>query len=157
MIKKKVYLDTNVIIHRILKDDLSQDYDQIWYDLKKYYDIIIPQMIIGETLTIILTRSKDKDKDVKVFTDLLTNEIKFETNLPSLNENVLRTALDIKRKEEYIDYCDAILVAHAMNDGNDCWVYTNDKNVQDSQHVFDMLRELKKDKDIHIKIVQEIP
>ncbi len=157
MTKKRVYLDTNIIVKRILKDDTSRDFDQEWYNLIKHYDIIIPQMIVGETLTIILARSKDKNTDVKAFTDLLQNEIKMDTNLPSLNGNILNTALSIKRKEDYIDYCDAVLVAHAMNDGNNCWVYTNDTNVQHSEHVFNMCRELKKDKGIQVNIIQGIP
>ncbi len=33
-----------------------------------------------------------------------------------------------------------------MNDGRNCQVYTNDNNVQNSQHVFDMCRKLKKRK-----------
>ena len=154
----RIYLDTNIIVSRILKDALFEDYNRIWSKIEKYHEIVVPQIVLGETLTIILAKSRDKDNHVKEFTDLLLqNKILFKNNIPSLNRNILRTALIIKEKEEFIDYCDAVLVAHAINDGRDCWVFTTDKQVHDSQHIFEMIQELKNNSSIQLKLIQDIP
>ncbi|MDF2737052.1 MAG: hypothetical protein K0S93_908 [Nitrososphaeraceae archaeon] len=151
-----MYLDTNIITSLIIKDDLFDDYDKLLFNIEKYHEIVIPQIVVGETLIKIIEKSTNKNKDVVEFTKFLIEKTKFETNLPPLNDKILRMALEIKNEEPFVDYCDAVIIAHALNDGSDCSLFTTDKKVHDSQHIFELRRNLEKKTKIKVKLLLSV-
>lgn len=158
----RIYLDTNIILEIILKrNDLFPDYKRLFYNIRKYYtSIVIPQIVIGETLIKIIEESKasEKDQNVCEFVRFLEDEkyIDFHNDIPPLYEKVMRTAVEIKENVENIDYCDAVIVAHVINDGNNCTLFTVDRGVHNSQYISDIILDLNESKNIRICITDSV-
>ena len=155
----KIYLDTNIILEIILKTgNLFPDYKKIFYRITNNYLIVIPQVVVGETLIKILEHSNtsNKDKNVYEFTKILETNVDFYHNIPPLYEKVMTMAVDIKQNVDNIDYCDAVIVAHAINDGSDCALFTVDTNIHNSDYISDIILDLDKTKNIKINIIDSI-
>jgi predicted nucleic acid-binding protein len=158
----RIYLDTNIILEIILKrNDLFPDYQQLIYNIKKYYStIVIPQIVVGETLIKIIEGSKSSEKDQNVceFVKFLEDKkhIDFFKDIPPLYDKVMITAVDIKQNVDNIDYCDAVIVAHVINDGTNCTLFTVDTGIHNSPYISDIILKLNKKKNIIISLTDSI-
>jgi hypothetical protein len=60
----------------------------------------------------------------------------------------MRTVVEIKENVENIDYCDTVIVAHVIHDGNNCTLFTVDRSVYNSQYISDNILDLNENKNI---------
>jgi predicted nucleic acid-binding protein len=73
-----MYLDTNLITSLIIKEDLFADYDKLLFNIEQYHEIVISQIVIGETLIKIIEKSTNKNNDVIEFTKFLIEKTKLK-------------------------------------------------------------------------------
>ena len=149
-----IFLDTNIILKLVIKTDVTPDIQQSMYNIKKNYtEIIIPQVVVGETLVKLIEISKPHEKYANIcnFVDFLEKKVGIYNNIPVLYDKVMNTAIDIKNNVYNIDYCDAVVIAHAMSFGKTCALFTTDKKIYHSEYLNEQRRKLK-DKGIEVHI-----
>lgn len=111
---------------------------------KKYRQVFVPQTVLGESYLMIMRKSgiQDRDKKIKTFSDLIQSLV---TNLdewtPPLNKDILEMSLQIRDSDYGIDYCDAVLVSHAILDLDADCLFTTDSKIHRSQLVEDRVQQ----------------
>jgi hypothetical protein len=58
---------------------------------------------------------------------------------PPLDEPILKTAIEIRQNGYIIDYCDAVLVAHALLDPDANVLFTRDRGIHNSVTILEMV------------------
>src|SRR5437867_3666881 len=96
----RIYIDSHLIINRIIgKGEAKSDAKSILYKICSHYrEIIIPQIILGESLIKILEKSDEDEmsNNMTDFCDLIEETIQdIKKHTPPLRKEILEVALGI--------------------------------------------------------------
>ncbi|MFZ0513804.1 MAG: type II toxin-antitoxin system VapC family toxin [Candidatus Nitrosopolaris sp.] len=146
----RIYLDSNIIIESIIdgptaKSDAKRDLYRVCHS---YTEIIIPQIILGESFLKILQRSETHEipDNMTNFWKCIRETIQDMTkHTPPLSREILDVALRIRDNDYVLDYNDAVLVAHAITDKESTALFTSDKGIHNSLPIRNLINERKVD------------
>lgn len=125
----KAYIDTSMLVSQFVdkKSDANERKSQL-EKIRKRYTMVIPQIVIGESIAIILKKTKDPLTTLQEFDRKILDYITdYETQLPALNKEILEHALKLKELQEgysQLDICDCLIIAHAIVDEDARYLFT---------------------------------
>jgi hypothetical protein len=95
-----------------------------------------------------MSKSNDSERKLNIC-KLLESLEKIVCNIgdctPPIEKEVLKMALDIKNKDSFIDYCDAVLVSHAILDRDAHYLLTFDNAIHRSNIIQEKINEREDD------------
>lgn len=103
------------------------------YKIKKLnMEVIIPQIILGESLSIIARESSDDDLKGKLYDFMsiiksLVSEI--GSCFPSIRVDTVKMAGDIMECDSLIGWTDAVFISYALIDSEARFVFTTDTKI----------------------------
>lgn len=136
-----IYLDSNILISGIIgKDSQKMIFKSLLHRIMSRTNLVcIPQTVIGECFAVIVHKSYSNQERAKNIGELLEWVEKLTPDIgrctPTIGKGIIKMALEIKEKDILIDYCDAILVSHAIIDENARYVITADRAMQHSEAI----------------------
>jgi predicted nucleic acid-binding protein len=141
----RIYLDSHTVIDAIMarQQEKSQARTILKRLPKKFDEIYIPQIIIGEIFTKIIQKSPDNDvrqniQDLlELLFELIPGREKYNHCTPQVTAEIYEKAGQIFNEEPYtrMDHHDAILVAHAICDPSADALFTSDNAIHSSTFV----------------------
>ena len=161
---KVIYLDTSVLIEPIIGTDQATKsiVNESLHKMARHGGlIIIPQLVMGEACTKIYERSLESKSDPKSdtyrFIELL-GKLNFNVKecIPPTTDRILQLALAIQRNDNRIDYCDCVIVSHALSDDKATHLYTMDKYVMRSTYIKKQLDDYKNENGHELRISDTI-
>jgi predicted nucleic acid-binding protein len=132
-------LDSNILISSIIgKDSQRTIFKSLLHRIMSRTNIVcIPQTVIGESFAVIVHKSSSNQERAKNIGELLEWVQKLTPDIgrctPTIEKSIIQMALEIKESDMLIDYCDAILVSHAILDENARYIITADRAMQHSE------------------------
>jgi predicted nucleic acid-binding protein len=155
------YIDSSVLVEAII--DKSRARDAATRTLNRISSsgqtIMIPQLVIGETFFQIYDNSYSDSNQLAIrigrFTDLLYKLIPNTKNrTPAFKDGVLELAVEIKNEEKDwdLDYCDCIIVSHALLDKESLYLYTTDEGIHESNIIRKKISKCKDESGHNLKI-----
>jgi predicted nucleic acid-binding protein len=134
---ERIYLDTNILVDAIVaKDSTKSDARRSLYRITIMSNqVYIPQIILGESVTTVIKKSDDGNrftniKDLIDWTQKLMPDAGHCT--PVIEKDIIDMTIEIKKDDNRVDYCDAILVSHAILDREARYILTKDKGIHRS-------------------------
>ncbi|MEM4400119.1 MAG: PIN domain-containing protein [Candidatus Nitrosocaldus sp.] len=119
--KPKVYIDTSILISPFVdRQKRASEVRSKLIRISNNYTIVIPQIVIGESISVIIKKSGSKNSDIlQEFINSILNYITDDGKLPALNKEILKQAIKLKGLQEgyhELDVCDCLIIAHAIVD-----------------------------------------
>ena len=100
------------------------------------YEVIIPQVTIGEAFTEVLTREQDIDQNIHQLVNLILKIVSQPQQcIPVPTEEIYQTALEVISNDTRLDLCDALISAHALNDIEARFLVTTDTKIHSSEYI----------------------
>ena len=100
------------------------------------YEVIIPQVTIGEAFAKVLTKAEDIDQNTHQLANLILNIISQPQQcIPVPTEAIYQTALEVINHDNQLDLCDALISAHALNDTEARFLVTTDTKIHVSSYI----------------------
>lgn len=138
----KVYLDTWLLRAYVSEEpedraDAKRELSRIRTDI---YKIIVPQIVIGEAVSVIMRDFDDPSIARLKLTNLydeLKNIMDMKTCLPSLNNDIFLCAQRLKGFESELTDTDSLILAHAILDPDSDRLLTYDKVLLNSKPIKD--------------------
>lgn len=137
----RAYLDTNVLIGSIIGNHEEKCmYSSLIEDLSKNHslDVYIPQIVLGESLSIIIKKSEDDkiNKNIQNFSEKLhkLTDMRKEC-FPIIKPDIMEKAREIYKDDpnSEMDQNDFLILAHAICDNMACYLYTSDGQIHKSE------------------------
>jgi predicted nucleic acid-binding protein len=156
--KQIVYIDTSILISPIFdKKDKRKSANNILNKLaynSKNYEISIPHIVVGEAINAILLKSEqDFNNNLQWFINMLH---KLNAELKPLEDRIADIALKLREKDNRIDFCDLIIIAHAIyhtkQNSKKVTLYMRSSEVRDS---YQLLTTIKEESDDKIEILED--
>lgn len=143
----RIYIDTSILVGGIEEIEGSQgsrEFQKIIHRLKRQSDtIIIPQIVIGESIAVIIKKTGKKwNKAVNKFIEDLQNMLKEEgeEQLPPLTKEIARHAIMLADMDYALDMCDCVIIATAIEDKEADYLYMTGRVVE-NQAILNYVRE----------------
>jgi len=137
------YIDTNILLALSGFDKVDKDTKQL---LKKIFydvDLKIPQIVLGEALTMILSESEQGEMITNI--EKLYNkieEIKCSVEpFPTTNDEIIQCASELRKRSDVVTNMDSLILAHPIMDNNATHFYTKDGALNNFR-VFSYIKEL---------------
>jgi len=137
------YIDTNILLALSGFDKIDKDFK---YSLQKTFykaDVKIPQIVLGEALTIIL--SSPNIGDITSHIENLNNKIQeIKCTLepfPTTNNEVIQCALELQNVSDVVTNMDSLILAHPIMDQDATHFFTKDPWLKNYK-VFSYIKEL---------------
>ncbi len=138
-----LYIDTNTLL--ILSGYNKVDKDMLRVLRKEFYnkEIRIPQIVLGEALTVIL-KEKNNQK-ISEYLEKLKGKVLSLGNIsckfPSTNNKIIKCAKELQEISKEIRDMDSLILAHPMMDNDATHFYTNDQALK-KHDVFKYMKNL---------------
>jgi predicted nucleic acid-binding protein len=137
----RTYLDSTILINAIIGKQGEKTFFQKTLNnlIRLNHEIYIPQIVLGESFVKIVEKSENSEKKrinvncLLEWIQKLNSDILY--GIPSIRENIIETALKIKKGDNRIDYNDAVIVSHAILDKEARYLVTTDKAIHKSQAI----------------------
>jgi predicted nucleic acid-binding protein len=145
ILRERIYLDTSYLVDlAINRRDRKMALKFLERIKSKYREIFIPQTVIGESYLVVLKKSLEDEQNKNLQT--LSSWIQrlaadLDNWTPPLKKDVLEMALDIKIHDYKLDYCDAVLAAHALLDLDASILFTKDGAIHESTVIQEKIEE----------------
>ncbi len=138
---KRVYLDSNILLSSIVgRASERSSSGNIIKRLQAHYDVVIPQIVIAEVFSKILTDNNDSLLKLQNIRKTILNIINNpSTCIPNASKEVYELALEIIENDNRVDICDATIVAQAILDNEADILLTFDKKILRSGYINDTL------------------
>ncbi|MGC2575696.1 MAG: PIN domain-containing protein [Candidatus Nitrosopolaris sp.] len=141
----RIYLDSNILIDLIIGGTAAKaDAKRELYRIRSSYQIFIPQIILGESFSMVLHKSEthDRDKNMTDFWKCIEDIIKDTAkHTPPLRPEILEVALEIGKNDYKLDHNDAVLVAHVVTDKESTALFTSDQGIHNSKPIKDLVNQ----------------
>jgi hypothetical protein len=139
-----MYIDTNILLSLSKYDKVDKDVFRSM--TKEFYqkDIKIPQIVLGEALTIILEKTTDKNKIPECLDNLKETLFKLKCTpdkFPTTNNAVIKCAAELEQISDVVNHMDSLILAHPMMDDDATHFYTKDERLKNPR-VHDYVRSL---------------
>ncbi|MEM2857204.1 MAG: PIN domain-containing protein [Candidatus Nitrosocaldaceae archaeon] len=145
MKKPKVYIDTSILISPIVdKSSKAKEVGSRLGHISNRYTIVIPQIVIGESISIIIKKTGNRNLDPfqSFISNIFNYVVDYENQLPALNEEILNHALElIKLQADYLDMCDCLIIAHAIVDKEARYLLTSDKHILENGYIIQYVKQ----------------
>lgn len=139
------YIDTNILLALSGFDKIDKDVKRLLQRSIYNTDVKIPQIVLGEALTMILSSNngntlthienlKDKIQEIKCSVE----------PFPTTNNEVIQCALDLQKRSAVVSNMDSLILAHPIMDQNATHFFTKDPSLKNFK-VFSYIKELIKD------------
>lgn len=140
------YIDTNILLALSGFDKVDKDIKRSLQKIFYNTDVKIPQIVLGEALTIILSESNSGETITNI--ENLHNkieEIKCTIEpFPTTNDKIIQCALELQRKSDVVTNMDSLILAHPIMDNNATHFYTKDERLKNFR-VFSYIKNLVND------------
>lgn len=137
---ERIYLDTNILVDAVLaRDSIKSDARRLLHRIgQTSNEVYIPQIIIGESFATVIRKSNDGN----IFTNIKNLSESIQKLIPDvghctpvIEKDVLEMVIELKKSDNRIDYCDSILVSHAILDKEARYILTTDNAIHRSDIV----------------------
>lgn len=102
---------------------------------QKSFEVIIPQVVMGEFFAIILRDSKREEINeqlMKMINKLHDINLDINSCIPPPNEEVFNCIQELRNQKVSLDPTDLVIVAHALADPDSKFLFTTDKKMIES-------------------------
>ena len=150
----RVYIDTYYLLEIVLKGDNKHDADSILYKASKgSFEIVVPQIVLGEAVSKILKRGKD----ARHLMDRLVGTIeKYGIDVDRCLVPVAKSAFEImeemRRRDQRLDGTDIAILAHALADPDAKFFLTIDTDMTANPAIERYEMELRNDGRRNVKL-----
>lgn len=139
------YIDTNILLALSGFDKIDVDTKRLLKKSLYRTDVKIPQIVLGEALTMILSTSNTGEVITNI--ENLNNKLeKIKCTVepfPTTNNEVIQCALELQRRSKVITNMDSLILAHPIMDDDATHFYTKDPALKNFR-VFSYIKELVK-------------
>ena len=127
----RVHLDTYYLLEIVLKGDKKQDAEKILYKASKgSFEIVVPQIVLGEAVSKILKRGKDARRLMDRLVDTIEKyEIDAGACLVPVSKSAFGIMEELRRRDQRLDGTDIAILAHALADPDAKVFLTIDTNM----------------------------
>ena len=146
----RLYLDSYYLLGVVFKEQDRADAERILYTAStRSFEILIPQVVLGEAVSKILERMRDDHAQCMM--DGLVGAIeKYKIDVKRCLVPASRDAFAImeavRRKDERLDGTDIMILAHALSDPDAKFFLTPDRKMANSRAIKEYEKELRLDK-----------
>jgi|FaiFalDrversion2_1042247.scaffolds.fasta_scaffold07097_2 predicted nucleic acid-binding protein len=156
--KQIVYIDTSILISPLFdKEDKRRSANNILNKLaynSKNYEISIPHIVVGEAINAILLKSEqDFNNKLQWFINMLH---KLNAKLKPLEDRIADIALKLRKKDDRIDFCDLIIIAHAIyhtkQSGKEVKLYIRSSEVNEN---YQLRKTIDEESDNKVEILED--
>ena len=127
----RVHLDTYYLLEIVFKGDKKQDAEKILYKASKgSFEIVVPQIVLGEAVSKILKRGKDARRLMDRLIDTIEKyEIDAGACLVPVSKSAFGIMEELRRRDQRLDGTDIAILAHALADPDAKVFLTIDTNM----------------------------
>lgn len=127
----RVYPDTYYLLEIVLKGHRKQDAEKILYKASKgSFEIVVPQIVLGEAVSKILKRGKDARRLMDRLVDTIEKyEIDAGACLAPVSKSAFEIMEEVRRRDQRLDGTDIAILAHALADPDAKVFLTIDTNM----------------------------
>ena len=150
----RVHLDTYYLLEIVFKGDKKQDAEKILYKASKgSFEIVVPQIVLGEAVSKILKRGKDARRLMDRLIDTIEKyEINVGACLVPVSKNAFGIMEEVRRRDQRLDGTDIAILAHALADPDAKFFLTIDVDMIDNLAIDGYETELRNDGRRNVKL-----
>ncbi len=151
----RTYLDTSILLQAIIaKSQARSDATSILNRIRALgYQVIIPHVVVGESLSQIIAKSDNIPLSTKELLEWIQNLVPAPREcMPPASRKICELAVELLKGDDRIDSCDAIIVSHALLDPDSQYLLTTDTEIRDSSYIQNKIEELRS----NLKIVDSL-
>ena len=133
----RAYLDSNYLLAVVLERPEKADAERLLYTLSKGgFEVFVPQIVLGETVSKILTRGKDAPRLLdRLVRTLERYGIDARSSLPPAPKGAFAIMEELRKMDERLDATDTMIMAQVMADPDSKFLFTKDKKMIYSKEV----------------------
>jgi predicted nucleic acid-binding protein len=143
----RIYLDTWLLRGLVSNKPSESSYCRsLVSKLKNGYDVVVPQIVLGEVFAVIVRDNQDPNKvylKLKELCNELYNITKPNECLPPPTEDIINCMQRLRAREANVRDTDLMVVAHALIDPESERLLTEDKNILNSSEIQTMESQLR--------------
>ena len=139
------YFDTNILLLATGYEQMDYDMTQTMKKILYNYKIKIPQIVLGETVAIIMKKTRDDRQTCLADLESKLDEIEsVSDNFPPPTNNVIKIARELHEISDIINDADSLVLAHAIADNDATRFFTKDRAMKNNRMV-DYIKKLQSD------------
>ena len=156
----RVYPDTYYLLEIVFKGHKKHDAEKILYKASKgSFEIVVPQIVLGETVSKILKRGQDARRLMDRLVDTIEKyEIDAGACLVPVSKSAFEIMEEVRRRDQYLDGTDIAILAHALADPDANVFLTIDKDMADNPAIGKYERKLRSEgrRNVKLKVTDRI-
>ena len=147
MAVSRAYIDTWYLVEIVKEGELKEDVDRLLYKISQpSFEILIPQIVLGETISQILEEYDKSDVPTKL--EKLSNiiykyKIDVSACLPPPPNNAIDIMNKLQIKDAFLDITDNMILSHALADPESKFFFTKDSKMLGNNAIIQLEEELR--------------
>ena len=143
----RVYFDSHYLLEVVFEGKHKDEVERLLYATSRGgFEVFVPQTVLGETVSKILTRGKDAPRLLdRLARTLEKHGIDARRCLPPAPKRAFAIMEELRKRDERLDATDTMILAQVMADPDSKFFFTLDVKMTRSQAVATHEKELRRD------------
>ena len=142
----RVYFDSHYLLEVVFEGEHKEDAERLLYATSRDgFETLVPQTVLGETVSKILTRGKDAPRLLdRLVRTLEKHGIDARRCLPPAPKRAFAIMEELRRMDDRLDATDAMILAQVLADPDSKFFFTLDEKMRDNYVVGKCEKELRR-------------